>query len=158
MITEFFIRIIKDECSKIDDFVVKGGKVFYLKQKATFKGVSPYGFWKWDEEMLDDHTSEFRSSLEIEDVLEICGVVPKVKISNRHVKSGVLQGDDYALVIMTNTDPRHNTVCGAVITTSIPFKKARYISPDLETELDVIGKEIKLPDIIEGGVVVLEQK
>lgn len=147
----------KDECSKIDDFVAKGGKAFYLRQRVTSGGVTPYGFWQWDEEILNVQTSEFRSTLEIEDVLELCGVVPNVKNSNRHLKSGVLQGDDYALVIMTNTDPRHNTVCGAVITTSIPFKKARYISPDLETELVVIGKEIRLPDVVEGGVVVLEQ-
>lgn len=147
----------KGECEKIDAFVNKGGNVFYLRQK-TARRVAPYGVWQWDEPVLNETTSEFRSCMEIEDVLEMCGIEAKVKVNNRHIKYGVLKGDNYALVVMTNTDPRHSTICGAVMKTSIPFEKASFISPDLEIELEVIGEEIKLPDIVEGGVVVLDKQ
>jgi len=146
----------KQEMDEIDAFVAAGGKAFFLNQMGTFGAVTPYGWWQWDVERLNGTTSEFRSNMELEDALELCRIKPLAAFNSRHLKAGLLRGADYTLAVINNTDPAHRDVEGAVLTLSFPVSSARFLSPDVEMDLECDGTSVKLPAICEGGIVVLK--
>ncbi|MBQ2977675.1 MAG: hypothetical protein IJE17_09310 [Clostridia bacterium] len=146
----------KQEMDEIDAFVAAGGKAFFLNQMGTFGAVTPYGWWQWDVERLNGTTSEFRSNMELEDALELCRIKPLAAFNSRHLKAGLLRGADYTLAVINNTDPAHRDVEGAVLTLSFPVSSARFLSPDVEMDLECDGTSVKLPAICEGGIVVMK--
>lgn len=145
------------EIAMLDAFQAKGGIVYSLRQNNGMAGGTGFGFWLWNEEHKNPTTSEFRSTLELEDVLEICRITPAMTTSTRHLKGGMLEGDGYSLVILNNTDPAHKDINGAVVTINEPFTKATWLTPDEETELAANGSSVELPTVKEGGVLLLKK-
>lgn len=143
------------EKQQLTQFQLDGGKVYVLLPLIGMGGVTPYGWWPWNEPVKDGIRSEFRSTLELEDVLDLCRITPSVSISSRHLKSGTLRGDGYSLVILTNTDPLRRDIDQATVTLCQPFTAARWLTPDEEVALPTAGKTVTLPPVREGGVLVL---
>lgn len=145
----------KKEIREIDAFVAAGGRAFSLCQNATFGAVTPYGWWPWEVEHLPEVSLEFRSNLEMEDVLDSCRITPLASFDSRHLKAGLLRGDGYTLAVINNTDPAHRKVEGARLTLNRPFSSARFVSPDMATDAVCRGTCVELPPIDEGGVLIL---
>ena len=141
----------------LDAFEKQGGMVYYLQQENGMCGPTTFGWWRWNKERLDNTTLEFRATLETADVFEACEYMPLMTTSNRHLKSGMLEGDDYSLLIFNNTDSAHRDVRNAEVTVYQPFSKAIWMTLDEETESEANGNSIVLPVAKEGGVLLLKR-
>lgn len=144
-----------EELEAIDVFVQAGGRVWYQCQKGTFDDFVGEGWWDWCVPRLHTTRTEFRGLLEVEDILDACGIVPAARTDSRHLLAGAQRGSDYTLIYLINTDPARKVVSGAVLTTTLPFSQATFMSPDAEIPLRADGGRIFLPDVDEGGVVLL---
>jgi hypothetical protein len=147
----------ESEAIQLDAFEKQGGMVYYLQQENGMCGPTTFGWWRWNKERLDNTTLEFRATLETADVFEVCEYMPLMTTSNRHLKGGMLEGDDYSLLILNNTDPAHRDVRNAEVTVYQPFSKAIWMTLDEETELEANGNSIVLPVVKEGGVLLLKR-
>lgn len=143
------------ERSALDAFVQNGGSVWYLCQKGTFDTFVSEGWWNWSVPRLNTTRTEFRGMSEVEDVLEQCGVTATVDVSDRHLFTGIQCGEGYSLVYLINTDPARKAVSGATMMVALPFEKAVFLSPQGEIPLNAENGRITLPDVDEGGVVLL---
>ena len=146
----------EEEQAQIDAFEAAGGQAYFLNPKSGMGGSVPYGWWRWNVERLNGTTSEFRSRLELEDVLEQCGIVPPVHVSSRHLQAGLLRGENYTLAVFNNIDPAHRNVAGAAVTLQTPCSRARFVSIDQDVTLPCENGVILLPEVVEGGVLILE--
>lgn len=147
----------KKEIAEIEAFIKNGGKVYYMNQRGTFNSFIGEGWWDWDVQRLNSARDEFRGLLEVEDVLDKNCIVATAKTNNRHLFAGAQSGDGYALIYLFNTDPARKIVSDAILTTTLSFKQATFLSPDREISLNVDKYgNIILPDVDEGGVVLLK--
>ena len=145
-----------EERAQIDAFEAAGGQAYYLNPKSSMSGNAQFGWWRWNVERLNGTKFEFRSPLELEDVLDLCRITPIVRVNSRHIKTGLLRGKDYTLAVFNNTDPAHQNVSGAVAQLQRPCSGARFISIDQDVELSCQEGVIHLPEIVEGGVLILK--
>jgi len=150
-------KLDESEAIQLDAFEKQGGMVYYLQQENGMCGPTTFGWWCWNKERLDNTTLEFRATLETADVFEACEYMPLMTTSNRHLKGGMLEGDDHSLLIFNNTDPAHRDVSNAEVTVYQPFSKAIWMTLDEETELEANGNSIVLPVAKEGGVLLLKR-
>lgn len=145
------------EIAMLNDFEIKGGKVYYFQQANGMSGDTAFGWWRWNTRRFNNTTSEFRSMLETQDVIDHCQIVPPMSTSTRHLKGGVLEGDGYELIILNNTDPAQRDIAHATVTVNEPFAKATWLTLDGEMPLETEGNTIHLPLVHEGGVIWLEK-
>ena len=98
-----------------------------------------------------------RGGVDVCDALEMYGVKPVIVSSSRWLKVQVIEGKDYAVACLNNTSPVYDSLSGVTLKLNgVKAASATLYTPYSETEATVDGDTVILPEIKEGGFLLLK--
>ena len=140
--------LFENEKKALKKFEENGGKII-IRDDYFCHGYKPT-FFK-DEKYLN--------SFELYESLEMCGVIPPVKIKGeRYLLHQTLKGEGYYVICITNTSPFKDSANDTVLTTEFDFSSAvMYTFEDRGGKtLTVDNRSIKIDKIGDGAIIVLK--
>ncbi len=141
------------EQEAVERFRLAGGEVYQcINARATTLCV---GYWKYDTVVKSYEETRFDMSHTVCDVADATGIYPTAEPLTRQVGVQSLKGDDYHLIVLTNTAIAKKTI-SPKIRVNIPFTTAECIAMDGKKEVIVDGNEITIKDITDGGILVIK--
>ena len=149
-----FELLSPDEIQQVRDFAKSGGKVYILSDESWHFGLTKPGF-----DLLDTPRKPADACFSVEEALEFAGInaIMKFDCKSHALKANVLEGDGYYLVAVTNTSVLHDTIAGAKLKIAFEAKSAKFIDPKREIDLEIKGNKIFMPEISDGGFVLIEK-
>ncbi len=141
-----------EERAAVDRFAQNGGEVYTITYPC-WDGVC-IGYTKYEGKVESREGLTLDSICSVYDVADVTGISPKVAPLDPYLGVQLLQGDDYHLVVLTNIAVARDTIC-ARLHVDIPFTTARFYAMDGEREVLVNGNELTVPNVTDGGILVL---
>ena len=149
-----FELLSETETVQVREFARNGGKVFIVSDESWHFGLTKPGF-----DLLDSDRKPSTSCYSVEEALELADVraVMKFDCNSHALKANVLEGNGYYLAAVTNTSNLHPTISGAKLKIAFEAKSAKFIDPKREIDLEIKGNKIFMPEIADGGFVLIEK-
>jgi len=140
-----FSKLSPEEQAAVLAFREKGGKVYHGEE---------WGFRIFDGKQRSYKEKVYWYKLRAKDVLEVEGIVPKVRSLHEDVAVQLLQGKDYTLAVLTNiaVTERETDVKMQV---NIPFETAVFRDIDGEKPVIIKGDTVTIQNVTNGGILVL---
>ncbi|MBQ7935258.1 MAG: beta-galactosidase [Clostridia bacterium] len=141
-----------EEQQAMQEFRQKGGKVYYME--GTEQGTGEFGYRELEDQERGYVEKVFWPIHTPRDVLDAEGICPKVTSQEPRVSVRLLEGEDYALVVLTNAAVcvKETTVR---LTVQIPFKTATFSDIDGEKEVLIDGNMLTIQNLTDGGILIL---
>ena len=134
------------ERADVQAFADRGGKVFTCKGAALAL-----------EELGKTYDKFERGGIEMRDALAMCGVMPVIATSSRDLIAQVIAGKGYAVACLNNISAVNHSLKGVSLTLNgVKATAATLYTPYSVTEVPVDGNTINLPEIVEGGFLLLK--
>lgn len=147
-----YTYLSSEEQATVEAFRKKGGAVYELV--PTNQGTSGFGYLKMDDIERSYEQKVFLPRHTPRDVLDAEGIIPKVVSLEARVSTQLLEGEDFSLVVLTNTSVA-KVELSVTVETRIPFKTASFFSIDGEKPLKIEGHRITVEALTDGGFLIL---
>lgn len=141
-----------EERAAVDRFVQNGGEVYTINYPCW--DAACIGYARYEGEIQSREELGLYSMCSVYDVRDLTGIYPKVVPLDPCFGVQLLKGDGYSLVVVTNISYARDRIC-AKMRVEIPFSEARFYAMDGEKAISVVGNEVTVEDITDGGIVVL---
>lgn len=137
------------EKQAVEAFVSQGGKAYQMNTRfndfTTGTGYGTYG----------KPFGLYQPYMEFADLADVSGWKAFAESSLFNVALQILEGEDYKLIVMTNTSCQEKPV-SPVITCHFPFREAfLYTSHGEPKEVRTAGNRIYVEDITDGGMILV---
>jgi len=141
-----------EELDAVQQFRQKGGKVYYLE--GTEQGTGEFGYRELEDEKRGYIESVFWPHHTPRDILDVEGICPKVSSLDPRVSVRLLEGEDYSLVVLTNTAVKVQET-DLRLRVQTPFTTATFSDIDGEKEVEIHGNELIIKKVTDGGILIL---
>ncbi len=142
-----------EEQQAVQEFRQKGGKVYFME--GTEQGTGEFGYRELEDQKRGYVESVFWPIHTPRDVLDVEGICPKVNSWEPRVSVRLLEGEDYALVVLTNTAVKVQET-DVRLTVQLPFTTATFSDIDGEKEVLVEGNVLTIKNVTDGGILILK--
>ena len=142
-----------EELEAVEAFRLAGGEVYQIVR--TRGDTMSIGFWKYDTAVRSYEETRFDMAHTVYDVADACGIYPDAEPLSRQVGVQTLEGEDYKLIVLTNT-AIHKATISPKIRVGFPFTTAKCFAMDGEKEVTVQGNEITVKEITDGGILLIK--
>ena len=141
-----FDLLSEQEKADVKAFAENGGHVFTCKDATLAL-----------EEMGRVYDKFERGGVDVCDALEMADVKPVIASSNRSLKVQVIAGEGYAVACLNNISAVHESLKGVTLALNgVKASSAVLFTPYSETEVRVENGVVCLPEIKEGGFLLLK--
>lgn len=134
---------------------LNGHAVYRRRSNCTFGGYNVGGYWRLNKPIADITRMQFDGNPELYDIIDEFKLEPFAKTIDKRLRTAVLDGDDYKLVMLVNSSVTHSDITDAKLTLSAAPSKAVFLTPTSENECVIKNSDILLPPVREGGIVVV---
>lgn len=140
------------ETEKIDTFAKNGAKVFFHDITGTFEAMCADGFWDWTNPPKNRAVDDFRGGMEIDDTVEMTGLIPFVETFDKNLFADVIECEEYKIVAFVSNHPTQKTIKSHKIKLNFGGKTAKFMTPFEEKEFEITDGYVDLPDIDDGAL------
>ena len=110
------------------------------------------GFWDWTNPPQNRAVDDFRGGMEIDDTVEMTGLIPFVETFDKNLFADVIECDEYKIVSFVSNHPTQKTIKSHKIKLNFGGKTAKFMTPFEEKELEITDGYVDLPDIDDGAL------
>lgn len=139
-----FTKLSPEEQETVVRFREKGGKVYQEEG---------WGFRIFDGRVRTYEEKVFWYKLRAKDVLEVEGILPKVRSLHEDVQVQLLEGKDYTLAVLTSLAITEREA-DVTLQVNIPFASAVFRDIDGEKPVTVDGNKITIQNVTNGGILI----
>ncbi len=147
----------QEEKEAIERFIEKGGKVFSGAYKISDNHTPILAYFPYPFPELSYEQNIYNVQYTAYDALTMYDIYPKVVSVTPEVKTQVLEGDGYTLIVLTNTSMVRKRVETRILC-NMSLESATLHTMEGEFDVQILNGELKINSISDGGIIVCIHK